>query len=254
MSEEIVIDPIEPVIPVEPTEPVIPVEPAEGEWVAVTEDVIQDSVKLGDFEGTVTIPADLANLAGEAGIDISAVASELYASEDFSLSDETKDSLYDKFGKWQVDSYLAGIKAQNDNTLSAHKSQVEEFTAASQKAWDATLEVMGGEDRWDDMADYAQRNLPPDEVEEFNNVMEHGSMRMQQLMIKDMYAKFEVAGKPVLSADSVVLDLEEGDNGKGDVITALTKAEYLALFPTGEYHKDPAKYDKLRQAGINKGI
>ena len=77
---------------------------------------------------------------------------------------------------------------------------------------------------------------------------------MQQLMIKDLYGKFAIDGAPVAP---VILDLEEGANSGdagGGVESALTAAAYLDLIKTGEYKKDPAKYDALRRAGLQKGM
>jgi hypothetical protein len=76
---------------------------------------------------------------------------------------------------------------------------------------------------------------------------------MQQLMIKDLYGKFAAEGAPVAP---VILDLEEGETGgdPGKVESALTSAAYLDLIKTGEYKKDPAKYDALRRAGMKRGI
>lgn len=241
-------DPVEPVVPVEP------VKPAEGDFTPVTEDVkFSDGIKFGGQDVEVTIPADLVNFTAEKGIDAQAVSKELYASEDFTLSEETKASLYEAFGQWQVDTYLAGIKASNDNTMASHASDVEALGVAEKAAWDATMEVMGGEDRWDDLSSYADQTMDDAEFDEFNEVMKTGSLRMQQLMIADVFGKFKAAGAPVATT---ILDLEEGATG-GDPTggdSPLSQSAFLDLMRTGEYKKDPAKYDALRRAGMAKGI
>lgn len=270
MSEAPIVPVEEPIVPTEvpveeankPAEPVVPEAPVstetskESDWTPVTENIALEGVKYGGFDVAVEIPADLANYAGEKGVDIQAVSNELYASPDFSLSQETLDGLYESFGKWQVDAYLDGIKAKNDAVMGSYKTQLDANQANQEAAWNETLEIMGGEDRWNDLDGYAQANLTEDELSEFNEVMEKGSIRMQKLMIKDLYSKFEAAGAPVAPNEPKILDLEEGDNqGAGDAAnSALSSAEYLKLLTSGEYKKDPAKYDALRRLGMSKGI
>lgn len=221
---------------------------------AVTEPIIVEGLKYGDMEVNVEIPVEVANLAGEKGLDVQAMSKELYESEDFTLSQESLDALKEAgIAQWQVEAYLSGIKAKNDAIINGYKQEVETKTANEQKAWEATLEVMGGEDRWNDMAAYATETLEDDELDEFNEVMEKGTLRMQQLMIKDLYNRFSQAGAPKAP---VVLDLEEGATGgdpsKGS--EALSAAQYLELLRTGEYKKDPDKYDYLRRLGLSKGL
>ena len=244
--------PVAPVVSTEPVVPVEPVTPAEGAWVPVTEEIKFSDVKYGDVPVEVTIPVEVANFAGEKGIDVAAVSKELYSSEDFTLSEDTLSGLYEAFGQWQVDAYLSGIKAKNDAMSGAHTTQVATQTANEAAAWEETMTVMGGEDRWNDLSAYAS-TLDSAEVDEFNSVMANGSIHMQQLMIKDLFARYTEAGAPIAPA---VLDLEEGGTG-GDPSggeAALSQAQYLDLLRTGKYKEDPVKFDKLRRAGMAKGL
>jgi len=249
VAPEIKPDAVAPVEPAKPTET-----PKTGsEWTPVTEDITIPGVKYGEYNVDVKIPIEIANMAGEKGVDIEAVSNELYASEDFNLSEETLTGLYEAFGKFQVDTYLSHIKSSNDSMINSHKGEVETRSKNEEAAWNATMEVMGGEDRWEDLSAYASAKLDAEEIEEFNEVMDKGSLRMQQLMIKDLYGKFAAEGAPVAP---VILDLEEGETGgdPGKVQSALTSDAYLDLIKTGEYKKDPAKYDALRRAGMKRGI
>lgn len=273
MGEEIVVDPVvdpvapvvDPVTPVDPapvvpevapvTDPVIPeVKPTEGTIEAVTEDIKFDGVKYGEYDVEISIPVEVANFAAENGLDAKAISEELYGSTDFTLGEETMNTLYEKFGKWQVDAYLGGIKAKNDALVGDHKTNTTAAEEASTKAWESTMEMMGGEDRWDDMSAYAAQNLSEGDLAEFNAVMESGSLRMQQLMIKDVWGQFDAAGAPVAP---VTLDLEDGSNSGdpvGDPGGAVTAAQFKESFANGEYRKDPALWDKRRRAGMAKGI
>lgn len=235
-----------------------PKEPATAETepviATVDEDVkYSEGAKFGDYEVEVSIPADLLNYGAEKGVDIQQLSKELYSSDDFTLSEESLQTAYDAFGKWQVDTYLNGLKASNEALVGKHTAEVEARSVAEKEAWESTLEIMGGEDRWEDLSAYATQNLSDAEIEEFNDVMENGSLRMQQLMIKDVYGKFAEAGAPVAPT---VLDLEEGGTG-GDPTggeAPLSASAFLELMRTGEYKNDPQKYDALRRAGMAKGI
>jgi len=229
-----------------------PSEPSTGESVA--EDVkYSEGAQFNGKPVEVTIPADLINFGNEHNLDIQALSKELYSSEDFTLSEESLNAAYEAFGKWQVDTYLSGLKASNLAMLNEHEQTLESRAAAEKEAWDATMEIMGGEDRWDDLSSYAASSLSDAEIEEFNKVMQEGSLKMQQLMIKDLYSKFTEAGAP---AAPTVLDLEEGNTG-GDPLSgneALSSSQFLELMKSGEYKNNPEKYDRLRRAGIAKGI
>lgn len=220
---------------------------------AFNEDIAIEGVKYGGQDVNVTIPADLANFANENGFDAKELANELYASEDFTLSEATMGKLYDKFPKWQVDSYLSGIKAKNDSLISNHKTESAAREQAEKEAWDKTMEVMGGEDRWSDLEAFASSSLEASQVEDFNSVMQNGSPYMQQLAIKDLWGKFVEAGSPAAPAST---GLEEGDSSGAPSSNgqAVTAKEYLEAFTNGEYSKDPKGWDARRKAGLAKGI
>ena len=224
--------------------------PGENPKTLRTEDITLPGVKFDDCEVSVIIPADLANFTAEKGINAEEVAKEMYSEK--GLSDETKNKLYEAFGKWQVDAYLKGIEATNKMNMAQFKSEHEAATQAEKKAWEETMTLMGGKDRWDDLDAFALKTLSEAEIADFNNVMTKGSLHMQKLMIADLWSKFEAAGAPVSPTQ---LDLETGSNAlPGDAGSAITQAEYFNAFKTGEYRKDPKSWDERRAAGLKKGI
>jgi hypothetical protein len=242
-----------PDVPAAPA-PEAPVSPADAAAAAAfTEDIPLEGLKFGGQDVNVTIPADVANYTAELGLDAQELANELYGSEDFTLSQETLDKLYAKVPKWQVDSYLSGIKAANSAMLDGHKAESEAKTQAEEAAWNATLEIMGGEDRWNDMAAFAEGNLSDEELEEFNDVMKNGTLYVQQLAIKDLWSKFDASGAPAAPAQ---LDLEEGDNqgSPAPLNSAVSAEEYIQAITNGEYEKDPNGWDQRRRAGMAKGL
>lgn len=216
----------------------------------VTEPIIVSELKYGDIDVGVEIPPDLANMLAQEGLDAVELTKEMYSEN--GLSDETKATLYEKYGKWQVDAYLTGIEAINERNMTQYKADVEKATQAMEDAWTSTMDLMGGEDRWADLDAYAAKNLSEEELAEFNDVMKNGTFRMQQLMIKDLWNKFDSAGKP---AAPVKLDLESGDTAPAsNAGAAVSQEEYFQSFMNGEYSKDPAGWDARRRAGMEKGI
>ena len=217
-----------------------------------TEDISLSGLKFDGQDVTVNIPVDLANACSEKGIDIEAVTKELYSES--GISQESRKALDNAFGKWQVDAYLKGLDALNKQTMQEYKVNAENATKAQEQAWNDTMEIMGGEDRWADLDAWAVGNLSQEDMDEFNTVMQNGTLKMQKLMIRDLWNQFETAGKPNAPA-SPALDLEKGENIPvvGNQ-TAITQAEYFKAFQNGEYRKDPAAWDARRKAGMMKGI
>lgn len=79
---------------------------------------------FGGEEVTIEVPQDVEEELKAKGLDAYAIAAELYAKDgDFSLSEETKQKLYDAFGKFAVDAYLSGLKAQNEASCSAPRTK-----------------------------------------------------------------------------------------------------------------------------------
>lgn len=219
--------------------------------VPVESDIPVEGLKYAGFDVTLSIPKEMANFCVENGVDAEALTKELYASEDFKLSEESLAPLYEKFGKWQVDAFFEGINAKNQALLGQTKDQQATQAAQEKSAWDSTMQIMEGQDKWNDMSAWADKNLTPEEIAEFNQVMEKSTARVQSLMIKDLYSRFKQAGAPVAPT---VLSLEEGGNDNTQTSQALSGAEYQKLLISGEYRKDPAKYDSMRRLGMQKGL
>jgi hypothetical protein len=226
------------------------VKPGEQSNPPHTEELRTDKFEYQGAMVDVVIPPDMANFAQEAGFDAMEIAKEMYSPE--GLSEDTRNALNEAFGKWQVDLFLDGVAAKDAATMKSFTESQESAKAAAETAWNDTLELMGGEDRWADLSAYAEKNLSEDDIAEFNEVMKNGTLRMQKLMIQDLWSQFDSAGKPPAPAE---LDLEDGSNqAPASSGGSVSQAEYLASFQNGEYAKDPAGWDARRQAGIAKGI
>lgn len=212
------------------------------------------------FEGEqvdVTVPDELQEQLEASGVDVNKAVNELFGKDsDFTLSDETRAPLDEKYGKVVVDSYLNAIKAQNQNTLSSHKQSAKEAEEANQAAAEWSNELVGGEESWDALAEWAGNNLDESQIESFNRAMDSGDKWLQELAIRDLHNNM----KKSEGDDNV--ELIAGDIASNAEGSSLTAQQYLSEMTSPSFTdlkgedraKAQAGLDKRRRAGLSKGI
>lgn len=214
-----------------------------------TDEVVeQPTFKYGDLDVQIEVPSDLREQLSKADLNADELVAELYGGDSFGLSDETKDKLYKVYGKTVVDSYLSQVKLSNDTLVKGNKEAIEAKEAADNAAWQAALEVVGGEEGWTGLEKYALENLTDEQLEEFNAVMSSGSKYAQRLALKDLKASYE---NKEGTGDLVLVEGKSSPNNEKSFLTA---SEYHELLRSGEYRKSPQKYDTMRRAGIASGL
>ena len=213
-------------------------------------------LKYGDIEFNMEdldIPDDLKEGLSEKGFNVEDLAKQLYSEE--GLSAETKQKLYDAYGKFAVDATLRSIETENKMNLAEAKSAKEAATKAAETAWNETLEIVGDEKGWNDLTAWAEKSLSDDALAELNDVMENGTWTAQKLIIKGLQAEKD---KGVVGEKDVELtDLDNSSLG-GDDDGPMTFVDYNKLISSGEYGKLTAAeqntIDQRRRAGMNLGI
>ena len=221
---------------------------AEGEESSDKEEGADDfDYKYSDTSVEIDIPDDLRSELAAKDLDVDELAKELYSGE-FSLSDETRAKLDEAYGKFVVDSFLSSLKVQNDLNIQSHKDITAKQEAADKVAWDAAMEQVGGEDGWAAMESWAVQNLDDSAFDGFNKAMESGDPYLQKLAIQDMQGKYRE------SEGDTSVRLLEGETSAPKIEGALSASDYAALFKSGEYSKDPNKYDAMRRQGQKRGI
>lgn len=222
--------------------------------------VAEGEFYFGGEAVTIEIPSDVDAALKEKGLDANAIVSELYAKDgDFSLSEETKSKLYEAFGKFAVDAYLSGLKAQNEGFMLRHETAAREAEAANAQRFTDIASTVGGEEGWSKLEGWALENLSDDELTAFNAVMESGNMYLQQYAVRELEGRRKAAmgdDNPNLIEPSATATATE-DN------SPLSRDQYIREIAQlgSKFGRDrkalaeaQAKLDARRRAGMAKGI
>lgn len=205
----------------------------------------------------VEVPDELSSHLTEAGVDTNKVIAELYGEgSDFTLSEETRAPLDEKFGKPLVDTFLNALKAQNEHALHLTESQKEQAEQAQQAAIEWSNELVGGEEGWESLSNWAEKNLEDSNIEAFNKAMESGDKYIQELAIKDLY------GKMKNQTGDTDYSLVSGEASTTDQGGALSSQEYLAEMTNPAFTQLKGQdrvraqqaLDARRRMGLKRGI
>lgn len=215
---------------------------------------------FGEQEVEIEIPEDVSTALKEKGIDAMQVAKELYGEGGkFELKEETKQKLYDAFGKFAVDAYLNGLKASNEAFLIKSEAQAKEAEAADAQRFTYIASEVGGEEGWSRLEEWALETLSDEELTAFNAVMASGNQYLQQYAVRELEGRRKQAqgdDKPSLIEPSAPAKANE-ENGP------LTRDQYVQAIATlsQKYGNDrkamaeaQAKLDARRRAGMARGL
>lgn len=208
------------------------------------------SVEIDGQQLSVEFPEDLIAEATEAGLDLAALTTEFFKESKFELSDESRAPLDEKYGKLAVDMFLSGAKARNEAALAGIKDSAAKTDQANSDLWDKTCEQIGGEDNWNKLEEFALASFDDAALDAFNKVMGSGDSYTQKLALADIMGQYRSKN----GDDSLGLIEPEGANGVPQGLIALSSADYIAGFASGESAKNPTEWDARRRAGQAKGI
>lgn len=206
----------------------------------------------------IEITDDVNDALKEKGLDAMAIAKELYAKDgEFSLSDETKQKLYDAFGKFSVDAYLSGLKAQNEMFIMNNQRDAEKAEQANAERYSTISKEIGGDEGWSKLEEFALSTLSDDELEAFNAVMNSGNQYLQAYAVREL----ESRRNKTQGDDSV--SLIPGNAATATEGGPLSRQDYYAeMAKLGQTYKHDkagaasaqAVLDARRRAGMAKGI
>lgn len=215
---------------------------------------------FGGEEVTIEVPQDVEEELKAKGLDAHAIAAELYAKDgDFSLSEETKQKLYDAFGKFAVDAYLSGLKAQNEAFMLRSENEAKEREAADVQRFTDISKECGGEDGWNRLEEWALEALSDDELTAFNAVMQSGNQYLQMYAVRELEARRKAAQ----GDDEVTLVQPSAPAVDASDNSPLSAQEYIREISqlSQRFGRDrkaaaeaQAKLDARRRAGMAKGL
>ena len=215
---------------------------------------------FGGEEVTIEVPQEVEEELKAKGLDAYAIAAELYAKDgDFSLSEETKQKLYDAFGKFAVDAYLSGLKAQNEAFMLRSENEAKEREAADVQRFTDISKECGGEEGWNRLEEWALESLSDDELTAFNAVMQSGNQYLQMYAVRELEARRKAAQ----GDDEVTLVQPSAPAVDASDNSPLSAQEYIREISqlSQRFGRDrkaaaeaQAKLDARRRAGMAKGL
>lgn len=203
---------------------------------------------FGDLEVEIDIPDDVDAALKEKGLNAKEIAAELYAKDgSFQVSDETKQKLYDAFGKFAVDAYLGGLKAQNENFVYQMERDAAALEQANAERYEVVSKEVGGEEGWNALERFALDTLPDEELAAFNAVMESGNQYLQMYAVRELEAR----RKQAQGDDKVTLVDATGAASSGNDNSPLSGADYVrAIASLGQKYGT----DKVARAAAEKAL
>ncbi|MGL4353253.1 MAG: hypothetical protein ACRCTP_04875 [Aeromonas popoffii] len=252
LVEESISTTIEETITSETTELVT--ETTELEAPEVEAEITSGPLKDLMFDGipvTIDVPDDVRQLADSKGFDAEKLISELFTSETFEFSEETRTALDAAYGKTYVDFLLKGLKADMANSVGAYKDGIAAKEKAETDAYENVLSIVGGEEGWAKLEDFANAQ-GTDFVDGLNEAMKSGNRWLQEMAINHAVALMNPAQAEVEAVKP--LELIQGDGAVNASKSHCSAVEYREAIANGDYNKEPAKWDALRRAGMAKGL
>lgn len=241
-------------------------ESTEGGKESTSEEPTKDSAESEEtpeyfFNGEpvqIEVPEDLKSTLSESGVDVDKVLGELYGKDsDFTLSDETRAPLDEKYGKPVVDTFLNALKTQNDSVLKGAQEATRAAEEANKQAVEWSNELVGGEENWSALESWATDNLEDAQLESFNRAMESGDKWMQELAIKDLHSKFKESegdtSASLISGDATSSDSAGSPLSAQDYIAEMTSPEFRNLKGQDKV-KAQQQLDARRRVGMKRGL
>lgn len=217
---------------------------------------------FGEQQVAVEVPTEISTALKEAGVDEKALLSQLFKKDgDFSIDEETRTKLEDKFGKLMVDGYLNMYKNLNEQTMSKIAADKEAAKATEAQQQTEYADAVGGIEGLQAMESFIVENFTDSEIAAYNAVMQTDEHAAHLLIISQVKARMELADKLTNGDKKISL---VGDNTAVGSETAspvdkgfLDESEYRTITMTDKYWEDSeyqAKVDAARIAGKRKGL
>lgn len=200
----------------------------------------------GDIPVDVEVPTEIADAFAEHGIDANKLVGELFSKDGkFELTAETRAPLDKAFGKHIVDGYLNLYKQQNQMFIEGHQKQQEALRAAIEENTKDFETLVGGDEGWGQLNEWASENLSEQELANLNAVMslpaEH--YHAQRTVLEALQIKRQAALDSAEGDSEVKLLSDQGSSAKvsagGGIPNSLTREEFQEIMFSEKYMSDP---------------
>ena len=200
----------------------------------------------------IEVPDDVRQLAESKGFEAEKLISELFQSETFEFSAETRTALDEAYGKTYVDFLLKGLKADMEGSVKGYKDSLAAKESAEKEAYDAALAIVGGEEGWAALEAFAN-SQGEEYINGLNGAMQSGNKWLQEVALKAALGQMDPA-QPVVESSPAELTLIEGDSKVVADKSFCSASEYREAIQNGSYAKDPQRWDTMRRMGLSKGL
>lgn len=224
--------------------------------------------ELTDYDKAVVAQGEFNEELAKYGLDWNAITVE-YHKEGGSLTADTLGKLCEVFPKALVMQYMAGVDASHRQFLESRQLRsvaAEQAEAAKQReaeelgklSFTIANEAAGGEDKFKAISSWASSNLPKDELDAINEVINNLDLRRKgdQYALRSLITNLAAKHKAAVGSPSTgVLPQARASGAAED--GPMTAAQYTAAVRDPRYSKDKgwaAAVDRRRLAGINKGL
>lgn len=217
---------------------------------------------FGDEQVSISVPDEIKEALGEAGVDEKTLLSELFAKGGkFELSEDTRTKLEAKYGKVAVNGYLNMYKRLNEDSAKERASTAEAAKATEAEYAAEYAELVGGEEGLNSIESYVLDNFDEKRLAAYNSIMESDNHAAHMLVLSQIKQSMELNSKLKDGDKDVTLI---GDNSASGSTTVdpfnkgyLTSEEYQRAMDTDKYWSDRAymsRVDAARNAGLRKGV
>ena len=175
----------------------------------------QQDLILGKFENQEALAEAYTQLEQRMGQGVDAPVALTQASEFYSQNGYLDDANYEGLAAMGlnraiVDNYLAGVQAQHTNTQSEYFS------------------LTGGEDGYQQMAQWMSQYLPETEINAYNRVLDSGSDEEVAMLISGMHSRYQAAigGGYTQLQGGPAESLPEGFESRAQIMEAMGDPRY----------------------------
>ena len=192
------------------------------------EEIKDEKKEDSEFNAEELYGEGLAETLKAADIDPQDISTRFTESGEISEEDYTKLENAG-FSRSIIDSYLAGVRAQNGQAVEMAERQVQEVK-----------DSVGGDAEYSKVTTWASQNLPPEDVEAFNSLLERGDAFAIRMATQGLYSQYK-------NAMGTEPSLVSGRSSESGPSPFRTTQEVVAAMRDPRYNSDAAYTENVQR-------